>query len=190
MSERTQTIYIKIPLTSAEKACLDNLPSTYKRACQYVSKYVYKTRILNQRQILKALYDYLNDTFHINRCMAQTIIRTVVEEYKKSKRWRYLRLKWKYTPRWKHDYLLTDDKFYINLLNGKIQHTPLTYDEYFGICAIYQFGDGELINKWGTYYLKIPFTFEIDGCGKWEERFVLTYLKHLWRKMKRKGLFS
>ena len=64
---------------------------------------------------------------------------------------------------WNRDYSLTQNRFSINTLNGRVKLSYFSdgmskYLDY----TIYKFGTARLVNKHGKYYLHIPVTYEIE----------------------------
>ena len=65
-----------------DKKLLDDTTRTYKKACNYVSDYVFKAHDLKQFSLNKALYSNLRDKFNLKSQMAQSVLKTVIARYK------------------------------------------------------------------------------------------------------------
>ena len=100
--------------------------------------------------------------------MAQSVLKTVIARYKtileNQNEWiKPSFRKPQYDLVWNRDYSLTQNRFSINTLNGRVK---LSYfadgmSKYFDH-TIYKFGTAKLVSKHGKYYLHIPVTYEIE----------------------------
>ena len=192
MNEVTKIIKIRIPATPAERKQLRNTIITYKRACDYVSKHVRKTHELRYTYLYREISYDLRDMFDINTIMIRSVIKTVTERYDEkygdSNRRVWRRIKFKrqsYTPYWNLDYILTEDEFYINTVEGKLEYSPLLYDRCFGIFSVILFGTAELIKRGTKYYIEIPVTFDLEEMELRVEKWFYFMLWILWKPMKR-----
>ena len=191
MQDIVKTIEVRLPLTSAEKVCLNETLSVYPKAYNYVSKYICKKRKLSQTELLKDLFPQLNDKYKLNRISAKSIIRTVVSCYKennKRRKWKRIRFKRKYhVLYWGLDYKLTERQFYINTSSGKIKFKVEDYDSYFCITPYVFFEPAVLKKRLSGYYLIIPIVMKIEEeMTKTEKRLVDIGIKILWRTISKK----
>ncbi|MBT9816111.1 transposase, partial [Catenibacterium mitsuokai] len=64
---------------------------------------------------------------------------------------------------WNRDYSLTQNRFSINTLNGRVKLSYFSdgMSKYFDH-TIYKFGTAKLVSKHGKYYLHIPVTYEVE----------------------------
>ena len=142
MEQITITAKIQIVATETDKVLLDETMSVYRNACNYVSDYVFHTHDLKQFSLNKVLYSTLREKFGLKSQMAQSVLYDLV---------------------WNRDYSLTQNRFSINTLNGRVK---LSYfadgmSKYFDH-TIYKFGTAKLVNKHGKYYLHIPVTYDVE----------------------------
>jgi predicted transposase len=82
MGLMTLTAKIRLEVTEADKTSLDYTMSIYRDACNYVSKYVFKTHNLKQRSLNDNLYANLRAKFGLKAQMAQSVLKTVIARYK------------------------------------------------------------------------------------------------------------
>ena len=140
----------------------------YRNACNYVSDYVFRTHDLKQFSLNKALYSTLREKFNLKSQMAQSVLKTVIARYKtileNQNEWvKPSFKKTQYDSVWNRDYSLTQDRFSINTLNGRVKLSYFSdgMSKYFDH-TIYKFGTAKLVNKHGKYYLHIPVTYEVE----------------------------
>ena len=168
MEQMTITAKIQIIVAETDKVLLDETMSVYRNACNYVSDYVFRTHDLKQFSLNKALYSTLREKFNLKSQMAQSVLKTVIARYKtileNQNEWiKPSFRKPQYDLVWNRDYSLTQNRFSINTLNGRVK---LSYfadgmSKYFDH-TIYKFGTAKLVSKHGKYYLHIPVTYEIE----------------------------
>ena len=168
MEQMTITAKIQIIVTETDKVLLDETMSVYRNACNYVSDYVFRTHDLKQFSLNKALYSALREKFNLKSQMAQSVLKTVIARYKtileNQNEWiKPSFRKPQYDLVWNRDYSLTQNRFSINTLNGRVK---LSYfadgmSKYFDH-TIYKFGTAKLVSKHGKYYLHIPVTYKIE----------------------------
>ena len=168
MEQMTITAKIQIIVDEADKVLLDETMSVYRNACNYVSDYVFRTHDLKQFSLNKALYSTLREKFNLKSQMAQSVLKTVIARYKTilENQNEWIKPSFKkpqYDLVWNRDYSLTQNRFSINTLSGRVK---LSYfldgmSKYFDH-TIYKFGTARLVNKHGKYYLHIPVTYEIE----------------------------
>ena len=168
MEQMTITAKIQIIVAETEKFLLDETMSVYRNACNYVSDYVFRTHDLKQFSLNKALYSTLREKFNLKSQMAQSVLKTVIARYKtileNQNEWvKPSFKKTQYDSVWNRDYSLTQDRFSINTLNGRVKLSYFSdgMSKYFDH-TIYKFGTAKLVNKHGKYYLHIPVTYEVE----------------------------
>ena len=170
MQTLTVTAKIQISVSAADKLVLDSTLAVYCDACNYVSNHVFKTYDLNQFSLNKALYSTLREKFRLKSQMAQSVFKTVIARYKtilaNQKAWIKPSFKKpQYDLVWNRDYSLTQNKFSVNTLDGrlKIDYYAKSMEKYFDHNT-YQFGTAKLVKKHGKYFLYIPVTYEVEEC--------------------------
>ena len=168
MEQMTITAKIQIIAAEADKVLLDETMSAYRNACNYVSDYVFRTHDLKQFSLNKALYSTLREKFNLKSQMAQSVLKTVIARYKTilENQNEWIKLSFKkpqYDLVWNRDYSLTQNRFLINTLNGRVKLSYFSdgVSKYFNH-TIYTFGTAKLVNKHGKYYLHIPVTYEVE----------------------------
>ena len=67
---------------------------------------------------------------------------------------------------WNRDYSLTQEKFSVNTLSGRVKlpYYEKGMEEYFD-CGKYRFGTARLVKKHGKYFLHIPVTTEVSAVS-------------------------
>ena len=168
MEQMTITAKIQIIAAETDKVLLDETMSVYRNACNYVSDYVFRTRDLKQFSLNKALYSILREKFNLKSQMAQSVLKTVIARYKTilENQNEWIKPSFKkpqYDLVWNRDYSLTQNRFSINTLNGRVKLSYFSdgMSKYFDH-TIYKFGTAKLVNKHGKYYLHIPVTYEVE----------------------------
>ena len=168
MEQMTITAKIQIIVAETEKVLLDVTMSVYRNACNYVSDYVFRTHDLQQFSLNKALYSTLREKFNLKSQMAQSVLKTVIARYKTilENQNEWIKPSFKkpqYDLVWNRDYSLTQNRFSINTLNGRVKLSYFSdgMSKYFDH-TIYKFGTAKLVNKHGKYYLHIPVTYEVE----------------------------
>lgn len=168
MEQMTITAKVQIVATDTDKVLLDETMSVYRDACNYVSDYVFQTHDLKQFSLNKALYSTLREKFGLKSQMAQSVLKTVIARYKtileNQKEWIQPGFKKpQYDLVWNRDYSLSENRFSVNTLNGRVKLSYFTegMSKYFDH-TIYKFGTARLTNKHGKYYLHIPVTFDVE----------------------------
>ena len=168
MEQMTITAKVQIVATDTDKVLLDETMSVYRDACNYVSAYVFQTHDLKQFSLNKALYSTLREKFGLKSQMAQSVLKTVIARYKtileNQKEWIQPGFKKpQYDLVWNRDYSLSENRFSVNTLNGRVKLSYFTegMSKYFDH-TIYKFGTARLTNKHGKYYLHIPVTFDVE----------------------------
>ena len=168
MEQMTITAKIQIIAAETDKVLLDETMSVYRNACNYVSDYVFHTHDLKQFSLNKALYSTLREKFNLKSQMAQSVLKTVIARYKTilENQNEWIKPSFKkpqYDLVWNRDYSLTQNRFSINTLNGRVKLSYFSdgMSKYFDH-TIYKFGTARLVNKHGKYYLHIPVTYEVE----------------------------
>ena len=168
MEQMTITAKIQIIAAETDKVLLDETMSVYRNACNYVSDYVFRTHDLKQFSLNKALYSTLREKFNLKSQMAQSVLKTVIARYKTilENQNEWIKPSFKkpqYDLVWNRDYSLTQNRFSINTLNGRVKLSYFSdgMSKYFDH-TIYKFGTAKLVSKHGKYYLHIPVTYEIE----------------------------
>ena len=168
MEQMTITAKIQIIAAETDKVLLDETMSVYRNACNYVSDYVFRTYDLKQFSLNKALYSILREKFNLKSQMAQSVLKTVIARYKTilENQNEWIKPSFKkpqYDLVWNRDYSLTQNRFSINTLNGRVKLSYFSdgMSKYFDH-TIYKFGTAKLVNKHGKYYLHIPVTYEVE----------------------------
>ena len=168
MAQMSITAKIQVVASDEDKALLDETMSVYREACNYVSDYVFRTHDLKQFSLNKALYPTLRAEFGLKSQMTQSVFKTVIARYKtileNQKEWIKPSFKKpQYDLVWNRDYSLTQDRFSINTLGGRVKlpYFAEGMSKYFDR-SIYRFGTAKLVNKHGKYFLYIPVTYDIE----------------------------
>ena len=167
MEQMTITAKIQISATVDDKVLLDKTMSAYADACNYVSDYVFRTHDLKQFSLNKVLYSELRERFGLKSQMAQSVFKTVIARYKtilenESKWIKPSFKKPQYDLVWNRDYSLTQNRFSVNTLNGRVKLPYFSegMSKYFDP-TVYKFGTAKLVNKHGKYFLHIPVTYDV-----------------------------
>ena len=168
MEQMTITAKIQIIAAETDKFLLNETMSVYRNACNYVSDYVFRTHDLKQFSLNKALYSTLREKFNLKSQMAQSVLKTVIARYKTilENQNEWIKPSFKkpqYDLVWNRDYSLTQNRFSINTLNGRVKLSYFSdgMSKYFDH-TIYKFGTAKLVSKHGKYYLHIPVTYEVE----------------------------
>ena len=168
MEQITITAKVQIVATDTDKVLLNETMSVYCDACNYVSDYVFRTRDLKQFSLNKILYSTLREKFSLKSQMAQSVFKTVIARYKTilENQNEWIKPSFKkpqYDLVWNRDYSLTQNRFSINTLNGRVKLSYFSdgMSKYFDH-TIYKFGTAKLVSKHGKYYLHIPVTYEVE----------------------------
>lgn len=167
MAQMSITAKIQVVASDEDKTLLDETMSVYREACNYVSDYVFRTHDLKQFSLNKALYPTLRAEFGLKSQMTQSVFKTVIARYKtileNQKEWIKPSFKKpQYDLVWNRDYSLTQDRFSINTLGGRVKlpYFAEGMSKYFDR-SIYRFGTAKLVNKHGKYFLHIPVTYAV-----------------------------
>lgn len=165
---QTVTAKIRIAVSDNDKRLFDKTMSAYRNACNYVSEYVFKTHDLKQFSLNQALYRVLRDKFGLKSQMSQSVFKTVIAKYKailetQGKWIKAVFRKPQLDLVWNRDYSLTQDKFSVNTLDGriKVDYFSQGMEKYFD-SDIYRFGTAKFVSRHGKYYFHIPVSYDIE----------------------------
>ena len=145
---------------------MDRTMHAYLKACNFVSRYVYKTGILKNSSVSRFCYSHLREIFGLKAQMACSVIRTVITQYeiirKNGHSWTLAKFK---NPVLElvhgRDYTLFPDRISINTLEKR---TRFSMDrKYIGnlLNSSYEFGTIRLIKRNGVHYCHLPVTFKV-----------------------------
>ena len=163
----TVTAKIQVAVTIEQHELLDRTMDQYRKACNFVADYIFKTHDLKQFSLNKALYYDLREKFGLKSQMAQSILKTVIARYKTilENEHDWIKPEFKkpqYDLVWNRDYSLTGERFSVNTLSGrlKLPYFDGGMKKYFDQDR-YSFGTAKLVKKHGKYFLHIPVTTEV-----------------------------
>jgi putative transposase len=118
-------------------------------------------------------YDTLRSVYVLRSQMAQSVMKTVIARYQslKSKGHHWTKALFKkpeYDLVWNRDYSLTQGRFSINTLSGRVKVPFETkgMEQYFD--GTWSFGTAKLVNKYGKFFLHIPMTKEMPDVSEHE----------------------
>ena len=168
MEQMTFTAKIQISADADSRVLLNETMSVYTDACNYVADYVFRTHDLKQSSLNKAIYLTLRERFGLKSQMAQSVMKTVIAKYKTilENQGKWIKptfAKPQYDLVWNRDYSLTQNRFSVNTLNGRVKLPYFTkgVSKYFDH-TVYKFGTARLVNNHGKYFLHIPVTYDIE----------------------------
>ena len=171
MEQITITAKIQVAVTAEDMSLLVKTMSVYSAACNYVSAYVYRTHDLKQHSLNQALYYTLRERFGLKSQMAQSVFKTVIAKYKtiieNQKEWIKPSFKKpQYDLVWNRDYSITQDRFSVNTLDGRVKlpYYANGMSKYFDR-ATYRFGTAKLVHKHGKFFLHIPVTYDVEASN-------------------------
>jgi len=167
----TITAKIQVKVSPAERSLLDETMEQYRDACNYVSNYVFQTHNLKQASLNDKLYRELRERYGLKAQMAQSVLKTVIARYKTilENQHEWIKPEFKkpqYDLVWNRDYSLTQKKFSVNTLSGRVKlpYFEKGMEEYFD-GEKYRFGTAKLVKKHGKYFLHIPVTTEVSAVS-------------------------
>ena len=167
----TTTAKIQVAVAIDQCEVLDKTMDAYRKACNFVSGYIFKKHDLKQASLNKALYYALREKFGLKSQMAQSVLKTVIARYKTilENEHDWIQPEFKkpqYDLVWNRDYSLTEEQFSVNTLSGrlKLPYFDGGMEKYFDR-ERYRFGTAKLVKKHGKYFLHIPVTTEVPDCG-------------------------
>ncbi len=165
LMEQTLTAKLKLDVPACDRQILLDTMDVYRAACNCVSEYIFKTRILSRVHIHDVLYHEIRSRFGLRSQMAESVILTVIARYRtiltNQKRW--IRPSFK-KPQvdlvWNRDYSLPGDRslFSVNTVRGRIR-VPFFAK---GVCLDGRFGTARLVCRHGKFFLHVPVTKDID----------------------------
>ena len=172
MKEITITAKLKINPDKEQALLLIDTKQAYTDACDYVSSFIYENKIFTQTVLHKNLYKTLREKYKLKSQMAESVIKTVLVKYKtlKSNNHDFVKIKFKkkqYDLVWNRDYSLTNNKFSINTLSGriKVDFYSAKMEKYFS--KDYKFGTATLAYKNKKFFLHIPVTFKVEDTSNY-----------------------
>jgi len=167
--EFTKTAKIQIYPSEIDKALLIDTMKSYANACTFVSNYIFSSKDLSQASVQKHTYADIRKMYNLPSQMACNVVRTVIGSYKTNKTNGYEWTFCKYnipqvTLSWNRDYSLTQDKFSIGTLNGRIKcdYAIKGMEKYFDK-SIYTFGAAKIVYKHDKFFLHISIKYDIDA---------------------------
>ncbi|MGO0062834.1 RNA-guided endonuclease InsQ/TnpB family protein [Brevibacillus fluminis] len=163
----TMTAKIKINPTSEQIELLKQTLDAYRAGCNYVSSLVFELKQVAQAKLHKMTYERLRSVYLLRSQMAQSVMKTVLARYQSLKSnghdWTKIHFrKPEYDLVWNRDYSLTQGRFSINTLQGRVK-VPFErkgMEQYFD--GSWSFGTAKLVNKYGQLFLHIPMTKEMQ----------------------------
>lgn len=165
--EQTITAKVQVYVPAEVRSLLNNTMNNYSKACNFVSEYIFKTHTLNQAELNKDLYYLIREKFNLKSQMTQSVLKTVIAKYKtiltNQKEWiKSVFNKPQYDLVWNRDYSITENKFSVNTLAGrvKLDYAKKYMSKYFNN-EKYLFGTAKLVYKRDKYFLHIPITYYI-----------------------------
>lgn len=163
----TITAKIQIYVSNDQAENLRITTNTYRKACNWFSKYVFETKNLNQGKLNDLHYSNLRSQFGLKSQMAQSVMKTVIARYKSAKsnghEWSLIEFKLpEYDLVWNRDYSLTQNQFSVNTLNGRIKlnYERKAMNKYFN--GTWKFGTAKLVHKFHKWFLHIPMTKDLS----------------------------
>ena len=164
--KQTLTAKVQILPDSQEKELLLSTMRQYLAACNHVSTHISETHDLSQSSLNKALYYEIRDQFGLPAQMAQSVIRTVIGNYKTilTNRKPWVKVQYRhgfYDLVWNRDYSLKSDCFSINTVQGrlKLRFCKQGMKDWFK--PDNSFGSAKVIYKHGKFFLHIAVTREV-----------------------------
>ncbi len=161
----TITAKIQIYVSNENNKILIKTTKAYRKACNFLSFIVFKTKELNQRK-LNDLYQELRERFGLKSQMAQSVMKTVIARYKSSQSnghdWSLVKFKLpEYDLVWNRDYSLSQNRFSVNTLDGrfKLRYEKQGMHHFFD--DTWKFGTAKLVYKHNKWFLHIPMTKEV-----------------------------
>ena len=163
----TKTVSVKLYPTKTEQAFLRHTMQEYKKACNIISDFVFRTHILSSNNIQRYLYSTLRQETTLPSQMICSAIRDVVGKYKSlisnKHRWRKIKFsKNKVSYQWRKDYSLVKGDMSIATVNGRVHigFAKKYVAPYFDVNT-YQFGGATLIERNGKFYMQIAVKYSV-----------------------------
>ena len=166
----TITAKIQILPTKEEIKSFNRTLDAYTKGCNFASNIVYKEEILNNIKLQKLTYNILREKYGLKSQMASSVPKTVVARYKTNQsnnhEWTLVQFKKReYDLAWNRDYSVKKDFFSINTIDGRIKNIKFKskgMTHFFD--GSWNFGTAKLVNKYGKWFLHIPFSKEVEDC--------------------------
>lgn len=163
--EYTLTIKLKLNVSDEDRLALYNTLIQYNKACNFVSEYIYKTKILNRTKLNKELYYKIRDLFKLSAQLSQSTIRNVSSSYQAliSSKQKLSKIEYKnlYCDMvFGRDYSIKNNAVSVSSISGRI-HANFTreyLDKIIGNNAV-KYGTAKLFIKNNKVFLYIPLTF-------------------------------
>ena len=188
----TKTIKLRVYPTTEQTDMFRDLTETYRRACNWVSAYVFEHGFeLNYMKLNKVLYHEAREKFGLKANLTQSVFRTVTARYKtvqeqlRRKPFKYKdengdwqriekSLEWLWKPiffrRPQADLVRGDDYCFLQKghqlsLNTLCKRAKVDYaDKYFApyFDGTWKFGTGKLVELKGKWYFHIPVSKNLE----------------------------
>ena len=166
--EMTVIAKVQIYPSEEEKTLLLNAMHSYRKACNFVSHYIFTFKDLSQVSVQKHTYDTLRSEYNLPSQMACNVVRTVISSYKTNKTNGFDWIECKYnkpqiTLSWNRDYSLNKDTFSVGTLEGRIKvpYANKGMEQYFDK-SVYNFGTTKVVYKHNKFFLHIAVSFNVD----------------------------
>ena len=196
MQEFTKTIKLKLNVTQDQIALFKEMTEQYRKACNFVSQYVFSHDYeLNSNILQKALYTDVRSSFGLKSQLAQSSFKTVTARYKtvqtqlsknpfkykdENDEWQTIpkTLEWLWKPVvfYRPQADLVRNRDYSFLEDGKIlslntlqKRVKCTFEgEFYSeyLDGSWNLGTGKLVELNGLWYLHIPVSKEIEEFQK------------------------
>jgi len=163
----TVTAKLQIMVPKDDKITLLETMEAYRKACNFVSDYCFRTHDLKQFHINTMLYYDVRAKFGLGAQMAQSVIKTVIAKYKtileNQREWiKPVFSKPQLDLVWNRDYSLNKKQFSVGTCVGR-RKLPFRMDameKYFD--GTWKFGTAKLVYKHGKFFLHLPVTREME----------------------------
>lgn len=169
MGQITLTAKVQLILTDIQQALLETTRGCYTDALNYVADYVYRTHILREEQLNKALYTEMRNRFKLKSQMTQSVFKKVLADYKtiqsQGQGWikpaykrKQLELVWDRDVAFYKGRLIS-----VNTIAKRIKVPYIIKgNEHFFDDADCKLGTAKMLIKHGKYFLHVPVTFNIE----------------------------
>lgn len=163
----TVTAKLQILVPKEQQAVLLDTMDTYRKACNFVADYCFRTRDLKQFHINSVLYYEIRAKFRLGAQMAQSVIKTVIARYKAilENQHEWIKPDFK-KPKidlvWNRDYSLSKDAFSVGTISGRLKLPFCTdgMEKYFD--GSWKYGTAKLVYKHGKFFLHVPVTCSVE----------------------------
>jgi len=165
------TLKLKLFLSQKDKGLLEKTISVYRKACNFVSVYVFKTGIDDRKSLNDQLYCVVRHRFNLGAQMTQSIFRQVLGEYKTIKSQRNDRkipvfISGRCDEVYGRDYyFLQNGKVSIGLCKGRLKpsFSKKGFEKYFS--KEYRFGTAQILrDRKNNYYLSTSVSKEVSDA--------------------------